>query len=118
MQAAERQARLERAKATGRVAYRYGRTTKIFGNLAVDGEEKQLRELSTQGIAIELYYPWRPTARSDELSMLRIRGYGENIFELRWARPTRSRSSTMNRAIGSGRCALGPRLYRLKRRST
>ena len=33
---------------------------------------------------IELCYPWRPTARPSELSRLRIRVYGEKVFEIRW----------------------------------
>jgi hypothetical protein len=84
VQRSDRQARLERAKAIGRVAYVHVRHAKISGNIPVDGEEKQLRELSRGGVAIELCYPWRPTARSSEFSRLRILVYGAKVFEIRW----------------------------------
>jgi hypothetical protein len=80
----DRQARLERAKAIGRVAYRLVRDAKIFGNISVDGEEKQLREHEEGGIAVELAAPFRPYARPDEFSRLRVRVGGEKVFEIRW----------------------------------
>lgn len=100
-------------KAIGRVAYRHVRDAKISGNIPI-GEEKQFRELSRGGIVIELCYPWRPTARPSEFSQLRIRVYGEKVFEIRWETAA-SRSSITSRATGSGRCA---RWTRIKPRAT
>jgi hypothetical protein len=81
---ADREARLQRAKAIDRIAYSHVRDAKIFGNMPVDGEEKQLREHDEGGIAIELAAPFRPYARSDEFSRLRVRVGGEKVFEIRW----------------------------------
>jgi hypothetical protein len=84
VQRADRQARLERAKAIGRIAYSLVRLEDIQANIPLDGEEKQLREIEEGGIAIELAAPFRPYARPDEFSRLRIRIYGEKVFEVRW----------------------------------
>jgi hypothetical protein len=84
MQKADREARLERAKAIGRIAYSHARDGEIFGNMAVDGEVKRLSEYEDSGIAIELVAPFRPHARPDEFSRLRIRVHGEKVFEIRW----------------------------------
>jgi hypothetical protein len=81
---ADREARLERAKAIGRIAYAHVRGADIFGNLPVDGEEKRLLQLEEDGIAIDLAAPFRPYARPDEFSRLRIRVHGEKVFEVRW----------------------------------
>jgi hypothetical protein len=81
---ADREARLERAKAIGRIAYSHVRWADIEANLPIDGEEKQLRELIEQGIAIDLAAPFRSYARPDEFSRLRIRVHGEKVFEVRW----------------------------------
>ena len=84
MQIADREARLQRAKAIGRIACSHVRGADIFGNLPVDGEEKRLCELEEGGIAIDLAAPFRPYARPDEFSRLRIRVHGEKVFEVRW----------------------------------
>jgi hypothetical protein len=84
VQQADREARLQRAKAIGRIAYTHVRDAKIFGNIPVDGEEKQLREHTEGGIAIDLAAPFRPYARPDEFSRLRIRVGAEKVFEIRW----------------------------------
>jgi hypothetical protein len=84
MQRADREARLERAKAIGRIAYAHVRDATIFGNIPVDGEEKRLLQLEQDGIAIELAAPFRAYARPDEFSLLRIRVHGEKVFEIRW----------------------------------
>ena len=84
MQRADREARLERAKAIGRIAYLHVRDAEIFGNIPVDGEEKRLLQLEQAGIAIDLAAPFRPYARLDEFSLLRIRVQGEKVFEIRW----------------------------------
>jgi hypothetical protein len=84
VQRADREARLERAKAIGRVAYSHARDGKIFGNIMLDGEEKQIRDVEERGIAIELLAPFRTYARPDEFSRLRISVHGEKVFEIRW----------------------------------
>jgi hypothetical protein len=84
MQRADREARLERAKAIGRIAYLHVRGADIFGNISVDGEEKRLRELEEDGLAIDLAAPFRAYARPAEFSRLRIRVQGEKVFEVRW----------------------------------
>jgi hypothetical protein len=58
--------------------------TGIQANVPIDGEEKQLREFEDDGLAIELAAPFRPYARPDEFSRLRIRLHGEKVFEIRW----------------------------------
>jgi hypothetical protein len=80
----DREARLQRAKAIGRIAFNHARDGEIFGNAPVDGEEKRLTEYEYSGIAIELAAPFRPHARPDEFSRLRIRVHGEKVFEIRW----------------------------------
>jgi hypothetical protein len=84
VQRADCQARLERAKAIGRIAYIHVRDAEIFGNVPLDGEDKQLREHEEDGIAIELAAPFRDYARPDEFCRLRIRAHGEKVFEVRW----------------------------------
>jgi hypothetical protein len=84
MQRADREARLERAKAIGRIAYSHVRDADIYGNVPIDGEEKRLRTLEDGRIAIELAGPFRSYARPDEFSRLRIRARGEKVFEVRW----------------------------------
>jgi hypothetical protein len=84
MQRADREARLDRAKAIGRIAYVHVRDEEIFGNNDIDGEEKQFRELAEGSIEIELAAPFRTDARPDEFSRLRIRVHGEKVFEIRW----------------------------------
>jgi hypothetical protein len=81
---ADREARLQRAKAIGCIAYSHVRDAEIFGNVSVDGEEKQLREYDEGGIAIDLAAPFRPYARPHEFSRLWIRVGGEKVFEIRW----------------------------------
>jgi hypothetical protein len=84
MKRADREARLGRAKVIGRIAYSHVRWTDIEANIPIDGEEKQLRELEDGGIAIDLAATFRPYARLDEFSRLRIRVHGEKLFEIRW----------------------------------
>lgn len=109
---ADRKARLERAKAIGRVAYSHVRWANIFGNMPVDGEEKQLRELTERRIVIELYYPFRPTARPDEFSRLQIRVHGHKVFEIRWDKTGYFKVVAFEPGNWEGRCALGRRQFR------
>jgi hypothetical protein len=75
MQRADREARLERAKAIGRIAYSHVRWADIEANLPIDGKEKQLRELIEQ----HRDRPGRtfPPARSS-------RRVFAKVFEVRW----------------------------------
>jgi hypothetical protein len=57
-----------------------------FGNLPVDGEEKQLREFRRGRVFIDLWYPWRSDADEAEFSRLRLRYDGSLVLELRWSR--------------------------------
>jgi hypothetical protein len=106
----DREARLQGAKAIGWIAYSHVRWTNIQANVPIEGEEKHFREFEDDGLAIELAAPFRPYARPDEFSRLRIRVHGEKVFGIRWDKAGGSRSSTTTRAIGSERRALGPRL--------
>jgi hypothetical protein len=56
----------------------------IVGNIPIDSEEKRLREYDEGVIAVDLAAPFRPYARPDEFSRLRIRVGGEKVFEIRW----------------------------------
>jgi hypothetical protein len=85
MTALDRRARTERAKELGRAAYRLGRDGEIFGNLPVEGEDKQLREYRRGRIYVELWQPWRSDALETEFSRLRVNYSGTRV-ELRWSR--------------------------------
>jgi hypothetical protein len=50
MQRAEREARLERAKELGRIAYVILRSSEIEGMLEYDGQEKHLRTIERTGL--------------------------------------------------------------------
>jgi hypothetical protein len=78
------EARLQRAKAIGRVAYFHVRGAEIFGNIPLGGEEKRLLKHEEDGTSIELAAPFRPYARPDEFSRIQIRVNGEKVFEIRW----------------------------------
>ena len=84
MKRTDREARLERAKAIGRIAYIHVRDAEIIGNIPFDGEEKRLLQLEEDGIAIDLAAPFRAYARPDEFSLLWIGVHGEKVFEIRW----------------------------------
>jgi hypothetical protein len=75
-----------RANQTVRFIERYShvRRADIQANVPIEGEEKHLREFEDDGMAIELAAPFRPHARPDEFSRLRIRVHGEKVFEIRW----------------------------------
>ena len=53
-------------------------------------------------IAIELAAPFRPYARPEELSRLRIRIHGERVFEIRWDKAG-SFSASASSTTGPGR---------------
>ena len=80
----DRRARIERAKALGRAAYRLARTGELVGNVEVDGEEKRLHEFRRGLLFIDLYEPFRSTAAATEFSRLRVTYSGVKVLELRW----------------------------------
>lgn len=82
----ERAARVERAKALGRAAWRLAHDGKIIGNCELDGEEKRLTEFRSGRLSIELAAPWRADAYEFEWSRLRVTWDGEKVLELRWDR--------------------------------
>jgi hypothetical protein len=63
--------------------------------MPVDGEGNHLRELEEGGLAIELAAPFRPYARPDEFSRLRIRLHGEKVFEIRWGQGRRLQGNSL-----------------------
>jgi hypothetical protein len=61
-----------------------GHVGSLEANLPIEGEEKHFREMTEQGIKIDLAVPFRAYARPDEFSRLRIRVHREKVFEVRW----------------------------------
>jgi hypothetical protein len=51
----DREARLERAKAIGRIAYRYARDATIVGFIETEGERKLVRDFKHGSMSIEFY---------------------------------------------------------------
>jgi hypothetical protein len=80
----DRQARLERAKAIGRVAYRLVRDAKIGGFIELEGERKQIWEFSRGPLSIELFAAAGQPPRAADFSQLRIRYAGRRVFQIRW----------------------------------
>jgi hypothetical protein len=79
----DREARLQRAKALGRIAYRILRDYEIEGALDFDGEKKHLRRFDEDGLTAELVVP-RADALPTEFSRIQIRADGRKVFEIRW----------------------------------
>lgn len=81
----EREAKLLRVKALGRIAYRsvkaYG---EIGGVMTFDGEQKQLREFGEDRLHIELLEPFRAAALPTEWSSLLIRYSNSKVLEVTW----------------------------------
>ena len=85
MNRAEREARLQRAKVLGRVAYRHLQCCEIVGVLTYEeDEEKHLYMLDEDGLTAELIVPFRPHALPNEFSRIQIRADGRKVFEIRW----------------------------------
>ncbi len=83
--AEEREARLQRVKALGRIAYSIViHSSDISGNVNWDGEEKHLRKFDEDDLCIELFEPFRVTARPTEHSILIIRYPHSKVLEIRW----------------------------------
>ena len=84
MNRSDREARLQRAKVLGRIAYRHLYCCEIVGVLTYEGEEKHLYQLDEDGLAAELIVPFRPQALPFEFSRIQIRAAGRKVFEIRW----------------------------------
>jgi hypothetical protein len=84
MQKAEREARLERAKQLGRIAFRILRSSEIEGVLDYDGEEKHLRTFVEDGLNMQLVEPSRSDASPDEFSRIVIRQGRHRVFQIQW----------------------------------
>jgi hypothetical protein len=81
----EREARLQRVKALGRIAYRNVKHCgEIGGVITLDGDQKHFREFEEDGLRIELVEPFRAAALSVEWSSLLIRYLNSKVLEIRW----------------------------------
>ena len=78
---AEREARLERVKALGRVAYRILNSSEIEGMFNYDGEEKHLYEFEDDGLFIEMV-PFRLDASPNEFSRIVIRQGRHKVLQI------------------------------------
>jgi hypothetical protein len=97
----DRQQRLDRIKALGRIAYRHLRDAEIVGNITVGGEKKWLRTLEEGRLLAALLEPFRASAPPTDYSQILIRFDGSKVFEVRWELAP-SRRSTSSRVSGSG----------------
>jgi len=84
MLTSEREARLHRAKALGRIAYVILRASKIEGMLTFDGEDKHLRQFKDGALYMDLLIPFRPHAPPTEYSSIEIRYGRPKVLEIRW----------------------------------
>ena len=84
MQKAKREARLNRARELGRLAYRILRSSEIEGVLDYDGELKHLRIFEEDGLYMEMVEPFRSDSRPDELSRIVIREGRHKVFQIQW----------------------------------
>lgn len=81
----DREARLYRAKALGRIAYRaIVNSCDIEGVVTFDDEDKHLRTFNEGGFIIELAEPFRAAALPTEYSSLLIRYRHSKVLEIRW----------------------------------
>jgi hypothetical protein len=80
----DREARLQRAKAPGRIAYVLLRASKIEGVLDYDGDDKYLRKFDYDWLFMELLTPFRAGALPTEYSSIEIRHGRLKVFEIRW----------------------------------
>ena len=86
MQKAEREARLNRAKELGRIAYRILRSSEIEGVLDYDGEPKHLRIFEEDGLYMEMVEPFRSDACPSEFSRIVIREGRHRVFQIQWSK--------------------------------
>jgi hypothetical protein len=108
----DREARLQRAKVLGRIAYRHLDCCEIVGVITYEGEEKHLYQLDEDGLTAELIVPFRPHALPNEFSRIQIRADGRKVFEIRWDGARNVRVFIMTPAIGSERCSTGRSQFR------
>ena len=85
MQKAEREARLNRAKELGRIAYRILRSSEIEGVLDYDGEPKHLRIFEEDGLYMEMVEPFRSDACPSEFYRIVIREGRHKVFQIQWS---------------------------------
>ncbi|MBW5434548.1 hypothetical protein FXB41_07080 [Bradyrhizobium canariense] len=85
MRAIDRQARLKRAKELGRLAYDMLRfEDDLVGTIAIEGDDKYLREFEGRGLSGSYVTPSRP-GRPYEFSRIQVRHLGRKVLELRWS---------------------------------
>ena len=84
----DRQARRERARALGRIAYRLAWAEDVAGVLDLDGQDKHLRQFEERGLDVQLLTPFRIDVSPDEWSRLQVRHHGRKVLELRWSKVT------------------------------
>ena len=80
----EREARLQRAKELGRIAYRILRSSEIEGVLDYDGEKKHLRKFEEDGLYLEMVEPFRSDAWPSEFSRIVIREGRHKVLQIQW----------------------------------
>jgi hypothetical protein len=81
---ADRQARLQRAKAIGRIAYRRACDAKIEGFIELEGERKLIRDFKHGRLSIAFYAAAGEPPFDDDFSQLRLRYAGRKVFEIHW----------------------------------
>jgi len=81
----EREARLQRMKALGRIAYGILKSSEIDGVLDYDGEKKQLRIFEEDGLYMEMVEPFRSDACPNEFSRIVIRQGRHKVFQIQWS---------------------------------
>ena len=80
----DREARLNRTKALGRLAYRFLRSSEVEGTINCDGEDKHLSRFDDDGLSMELLQPFRADALPTEYSEIEIRDRGSKVLAIRW----------------------------------
>lgn len=88
MRASDRQARLNRAKELGRLAYNVLRFEGLVGIIEIEGEDKYLREFDHRrrfGLSGSYVAPSRPE-RTHEFSRIQVRHLGRKVLDLRWSK--------------------------------
>jgi hypothetical protein len=76
MQKPNREAKLQRAKPIGRIAYRYARDATIIGFIEVEGERKFVREFVHGAMSIEFYEAAGRAPCDSDFSQLRVHHAG------------------------------------------
>ena len=79
----DREARLCRAKAIGRVAYRMVRAQRIQGYVDLDDGRKCRREYNCGSLRIDLYEAAHRTPHWSDFSQLSVKQAGRKVFVIR-----------------------------------